>query len=113
MDLHGLTPLFTGLTLSVVAGICARSHHLATDSEDVFAVSSAVGYLMFGLGLLFCAAPFLPGASGDIPVIRFFSDVLTLLGWRILRWDLFFVISEDYGHHHDSRRISASSHSIF
>jgi hypothetical protein len=72
MDLHGLTPLFTGLTLSVVAGVCARSHHLATDSEDVFAISPAVGYMMFGIGLFLCAAPFLPGAAGDIRVVRFF-----------------------------------------
>jgi hypothetical protein len=72
MDLHALTPLFTSLTLSIVAGVCARSHHLATDSEDVFSISPAVGYLMLGCGLFFCAAPFLPGAAGDISVIRFF-----------------------------------------
>jgi hypothetical protein len=72
MDLHALTPLMTSLSLSVVAGICARSHHLATDSEDVFGISPAVGYLMLGIGLLMCAVPFLPGAAGDISVIRFF-----------------------------------------
>jgi phosphate/sulfate permease len=72
MHLQSLTPLFTSLTLSVVAGVCARSHHLATDSEDVFSISPAVGYLMLGCGLLCCVAPFLPGAAGDIPVIRFF-----------------------------------------
>lgn len=72
MDLHGFTPLFTSLTLSVMAGVCARSHHLETDSEDVFAISPAVGYLMLVAGLFFCVVPFLPGAAGDIPVIRFF-----------------------------------------
>ena len=66
MDLHGLTPLFTSLTLSVVAGVCARSHHLATDSEDVFAISPTVGYMMFGIGLFLCAAPFLPGVDSGI-----------------------------------------------
>jgi hypothetical protein len=72
MDLHRFTPLLTSLTLSVVAGVCARSHHLETDSEDVFAISPAVGYLMLVAGLFFCVAPFLPGAAGDIPVARFF-----------------------------------------
>jgi hypothetical protein len=72
MDLHALTPLMTSLSLSVVAGICARSRHLATDSEDIFSISPAVGYMMLGCGLFFCVAPLLPGAAGDISVIRFF-----------------------------------------
>ena len=72
MNLQPLTPLFTSITLSVVVGLCARSHHLETDSEDVFGISPAVGYLMLGCGLFMCAAPFLPGAAGDIPVSRFF-----------------------------------------
>ena len=58
MDLHALTPLLTSLSLSVVAGACARSHHLETDSEDVFSISPTVGYLMLGIGLFMCAAGF-------------------------------------------------------
>jgi hypothetical protein len=61
-------------TLSVVTAICARSHHLETDSEDVFAISPAVGYLMLGLGLIIAGAPFPPHAAGDISAIRFFTD---------------------------------------
>jgi len=72
MNLQPLTPLFTSLTLSVVAGICARSHHFETDSEDVFAISPAVGYMMLGIGLLMCSVAFWPGTAGDISVIRFF-----------------------------------------
>jgi hypothetical protein len=90
MDLHGLTPLFTSLTLSVVAGVCARSHHLATDSEDVFAISPAVGYLMLVAGLFFCAAPFLPGAAGDIPVARFFWMFSPFWGGAFVAAILFF-----------------------
>jgi len=90
MDLHGLTPLFTSLTLSVVAGVCARSHHLETDSEDVFAISPAVGYLMLGIGLFMCAAPFLPGAAGDIPVIRFFWMFSPFWGGAFLAAIFFF-----------------------
>jgi hypothetical protein len=30
-------------SLTVVTAICALSHHLETDSEDVFAISPAVG----------------------------------------------------------------------
>jgi hypothetical protein len=72
MHLQGLTPLFTSLTLSVVAGICARSHHLATDTEDVFAISLAVGYLMLGIGILSTAFPFIPGVAGDDPIAGVF-----------------------------------------
>jgi phosphate/sulfate permease len=45
---------------------------LETDSEDVFALSPAVGYLMLGMGLIIGAMPFLPHAAGDISDIRFF-----------------------------------------
>jgi hypothetical protein len=72
MHLQALTPLMTSLSLSIVVGICARSHHLETDSDDVFGISPAVGYLMLGIGFLMCSVAFWPGAAGDIPVIRFF-----------------------------------------
>ena len=90
MDLHGLTPLFTSLTLSVMAGVCARSHHLATDSEDAFAISPVVGYLMLVIGLFMCVAPFLPGAAGDIPVIRFFWMFSPFWGGAFLAAIFFF-----------------------
>jgi hypothetical protein len=90
MDMHGFTPLFTSLTLSVVAGVCARSHHLETDSEDVFAISPVVGYLMLGAGLFMCVAPLLPGAAGDIPVIRFFWMFSPFWGGAFLAAIFFF-----------------------
>ena len=90
MDLHALTPLMTSLTLSVVAGVCARSHYLETDSEDVFAISPAVGYLMLGIGLFMCVAPFLPGAAGDIPVVRFFWMFSPFWGGAFLAAIFFF-----------------------
>jgi len=72
MHLPLLTPLFTNLTLSVVTVVCAYSHHLETDSEDVFAISPAVGYLMLGMGLTIGVVPFVSRAAGDISTIRFF-----------------------------------------
>lgn len=90
MDLHGFTPLFTSLTLSVVAGVCARNNHLAADSEDVFAISPAVGYLMLVIGLFMCVAPFLPGAAGDISVIRFFWMFAPFWGGAFLAAIFFF-----------------------
>jgi hypothetical protein len=90
MDLHGFTPLFASLTLSVVAVVCARSHHLATDSEDVFAISPAVGYLMLGIGLLMCSVAFWPGAAGDIPIIRFFWMFSPFWGGAFLAAIFFF-----------------------
>jgi len=50
---QALTPMMTSITLSVVVGICARHHHVASDSEDTFSVSPALAYLMFAIGLLF------------------------------------------------------------
>jgi hypothetical protein len=69
---QALTPMMTSITLSVVVGICARHHHVASDSEDTFSVSPALAYLMFAIGLLFCVVPFLTGTSGNIPPIQFF-----------------------------------------
>lgn len=62
----------TSLTLSVVCGICARGHHQVSDDADIFTVSPVVGYLMIGIGIVFCYVPFLSGAAGDIPTVRFF-----------------------------------------
>lgn len=67
-----LTPLMISITLSVVCGISARSHHQATDDSDTFTISPVVGYLMVCVGLVCCAVPFLPGAAGDITTTRFF-----------------------------------------
>ncbi|MGO8976220.1 MAG: hypothetical protein ACLP0B_27560 [Steroidobacteraceae bacterium] len=53
MNQQALTPMMTSITLSVVVGICARHHHVASDSEDTFSVSPALAYLMFAIGLLF------------------------------------------------------------
>jgi hypothetical protein len=62
----------TSLTLSLLVGICARSHHLSKDDEDVFAISPVIGYVMAACGLICCVVPFLPGAGGDISHTRFF-----------------------------------------
>jgi small nuclear ribonucleoprotein (snRNP)-like protein len=72
MYLQALTPLFTSLTLSVVCAVCARRHHEVSDTEDVFTIPPAVGYMMLGIGIVFCIVPFLPGTAGDIPATRFF-----------------------------------------
>jgi hypothetical protein len=72
VHVEAFTPLMTCLTLSIVCGICARSHHQATDVSDTFTISPVAGYLMVFAGLAFCAIPFLPGASGNISTIRFF-----------------------------------------
>jgi hypothetical protein len=72
VHLQALTPLMTSLTLTTVCGICARSHHQATDDSDTFTISPVVGYLMVCVGLLCCAVPLLPGAAGDISSTRFF-----------------------------------------
>jgi hypothetical protein len=90
MHLQSLTALFTSLALSVVAGVCARSRHLATDSEDVFAISPAVGYLMLGIGLLMCSVAFWPGAAGDISVVRFFWMFSPFWGGALLAAIFFF-----------------------
>ena len=45
MQLPPLAPLFTSLTLSVVCGICARSHHQVSEDADTFTFSPVVGYL--------------------------------------------------------------------
>jgi hypothetical protein len=72
LNLAALTPLLTSLTLTVVAGICARSHHQSSDDADTFNFSPVLGYLMAAIGLLFCAGPLLPGASGDMSRAAFF-----------------------------------------
>jgi hypothetical protein len=61
----------TSLTLAVIAGICARSHHKSTEDTDVFTISPAVAYFMAAIGLLIGLVPLLPGAAGDISRIRF------------------------------------------
>ena len=45
---------------------------------------------MLGIGLLMCAAPFLPGAAGDIPVIRFFWMFSPFWGGAFLAAIFFF-----------------------
>jgi hypothetical protein len=90
VHLQSLTPLFTSLSLSVIAAICAKSHHLETESEDIFAVSPVVGYLMLGIGLFMCVAPFLPGAAGNIPVVQFFWMFSPFWGGAFLASIFFF-----------------------
>jgi hypothetical protein len=82
----------TSLTLTVVAGVCARSHHRSTDEEDVFTISPVVGYMMLGCGLLFCVVPFLPGASGDITRSWFFWYFSPFWGGAFTAAVFFFAI---------------------
>ena len=70
--MQALTPLMTSLTLGVIMLVCARSHHHVSDDADTFTISPVVAYMMFGVGIVFCIAPFLPGAAGDIPTTLFF-----------------------------------------
>jgi hypothetical protein len=72
VHLQAFTPLMTSLTLSVVCGICARSHHQVSDDADTFTISPVVGYMMICVGVLYCIGPFLPGIAGDISTTRFF-----------------------------------------
>jgi hypothetical protein len=62
----------TGLTLTAVCAICARSHHQVSSQEDTFTISHVVGYLMIGIGLLICSVPLWPGAAGDVSKVQFF-----------------------------------------
>lgn len=66
-----LPQLLTPISLSIVAGICARSHHQASAADDTFAIPPFVGYLMLGCGAFFCFVPFLPRAAGDMSATRF------------------------------------------
>jgi hypothetical protein len=66
------TPLMTSLTLSVVCGICARSHHQVSDDADTFTISPVAGYMMICVGVVCCVGPFLPGVAGDMSTMRFF-----------------------------------------
>jgi hypothetical protein len=43
-----------------------------SDDVDTFVVSPAGGYLMIGIGIVFCVVPFLPGTAGDIPPTSLF-----------------------------------------
>jgi hypothetical protein len=72
VQLPPLAPLFTSLTLSVVCGICARSHHQVSEDADTFTFSPVVGYLFVGVGILFCALPWLARRDGDQPPSDFF-----------------------------------------
>jgi hypothetical protein len=72
IPLQPLTPLFTSVTLSLVAAACAASRHRVTDTEDTFGFSPVLGYLMLFCGVFFCIAPLLPRAAGDIPKPEFF-----------------------------------------
>jgi hypothetical protein len=45
--------------------MCARGHHQATEDTDTFTISPAVGYLFVGVGMLFCALPWLARREGD------------------------------------------------
>jgi hypothetical protein len=67
VQLPPLAPLFTSLTLSVVCGICARNHHQVSEDADTFTFSPVVGYLFVGVGILFCALPWLARRAGDYP----------------------------------------------
>jgi hypothetical protein len=62
----------TSLTLTVLCGICARSHHQVSDEADTFTISPVAGYMMVGCGILACLVPFLPGAAGNISTALFF-----------------------------------------
>jgi hypothetical protein len=62
----------TSLTLNVVCGICARSHHQVSDDADTFTISPVAGYMMICVGVLCCVGPFLPRVAGDMSTIRFF-----------------------------------------
>jgi hypothetical protein len=72
VQLPQLAPLFTSLTLSVVCGICARSHHQVSEDADTFTFSAVVGYLFVSVGILFCALPWLARRDGDQPPSEFF-----------------------------------------
>ena len=72
MQPPSLAPLFTSLTLSVVCGICARRQHQASEEADTFTFSPMIGYLFVGVGMLFCALPWLARRSEDIPPSHLF-----------------------------------------
>ncbi|MBD8897627.1 hypothetical protein [Rhodanobacter sp. DHG33] len=73
MSLSPLVPFFTGLTLTGVMLIGAREHHLKVGNAEIYKFPAALGYMMFGIAVLFLGAPFLPGAKGDMDFLTFAS----------------------------------------
>ena len=90
MHLQPLTSVVVSAALSVVSAVCAASHHKETESEDTFAFSPFVGYLMLFCGVFFCVAPLLPRAAGDIPRICFFFSFSPAWGGAFLASIYFF-----------------------
>jgi hypothetical protein len=91
---HGnlyLPQLLTPITLSVVAAVCARSHHQASDTDDTFVLPKFVGYLMIACGIVFCATPFLPRTrGGDLSAAKFYLICAPIWGGAFLAAAYFF-----------------------
>ena len=86
-----LPQLLTPITLSVVAAVCARSHHQASDTDDTFVLPKFVGYLMIACGLVFCAIPFLPRPrGGDLSAAKFYLICVPFWGGAFLAAAYFF-----------------------
>ena len=80
MHWQSLTPLMTGITLSIVCGLAARGHHKKADGQDVFSIPAGIAWLMASMGVLFCIVPFLPGVSGKTSPIHFFWEFAPFWG---------------------------------
>lgn len=90
IPLQSLTPLFTSVSLSLVAAACAVSRHQVTDAEDTFSFSPVLGYLMLFCGVFFCVAPLLPRSAGNIPKPEFFFLFAPFWGGAFLASIFFF-----------------------
>ena len=73
MSLEPFVPLMTSLTMGVICGICASSHHQVSEDSDTFTFSPVVGYFMAAVGVLTCVAPWLAKSkAGDFPPSHYF-----------------------------------------
>ncbi|NII75862.1 hypothetical protein FHW84_004473 [Dyella sp. SG562] len=73
MNLAPLTPVVVGVALAAIAALGSRTRHQVVDGRLVYKFPPALAYLMFGIGLLFVGAPFLPGAAGNMGFLKFAS----------------------------------------
>lgn len=92
MNFVPLTPALVGATMSILLLIGGRQHRVVTDDAEIYRYPAAWGYMMFACALLFSAAPFIPGAQGDMGFLAFasffwaFASFAVLMGVYMLKY---------------------------
>src|ERR1700733_6847819 len=80
----------TSLTMGVICGICASSHHQESEDSDTFTISPVVGYFMVAVGAFTCVAPWVAkGRVGDGAPFQVFWE-LSPIWFSIFALGLFF-----------------------